>query len=188
MAQRRHHYEAAFEAYLRDRRIPYVAVDEARKALLPRAWEPTGSDRRVALKSFDFVLYGDSGNVLAEVKGRRAPPSGRLEHWVTLEDVVSLTEWERLFGPTFEATFVFVYEHAAQPRDALFEELFDHHGLWFALRAVSVREYAAAMRPRSAKWGTVDISHAVFDRINAPFTPKTIGKCGDRPPSMLTFE
>ena len=35
MAQRRHHYEAAFEGYLRQRRIPYVAVDEAKKSLLP---------------------------------------------------------------------------------------------------------------------------------------------------------
>lgn len=37
MAQRRHHYEQAFEAHLRAQRVPYVAVDEARKALLPEA-------------------------------------------------------------------------------------------------------------------------------------------------------
>lgn len=37
MAQRRHHYEQAFEAFLREERIPYVAVNEARKALLPGA-------------------------------------------------------------------------------------------------------------------------------------------------------
>lgn len=35
MAQRRHHYEQAFEAFLRDQRIPYVSVNEAKKALLP---------------------------------------------------------------------------------------------------------------------------------------------------------
>lgn len=35
MAQRRHHYEQAFEAYVRQERIPYVAVNEAKKALLP---------------------------------------------------------------------------------------------------------------------------------------------------------
>lgn len=29
------HYERAFEAYLRAHRIPYVAVDEARRALVP---------------------------------------------------------------------------------------------------------------------------------------------------------
>ena len=37
MAQRRFHYEQAFEHYLRANRIPYVAVDEAKKALMPTA-------------------------------------------------------------------------------------------------------------------------------------------------------
>ena len=36
MAHRRDHYDRAFEGFLRARRIPYVAVDEARKTLLPR--------------------------------------------------------------------------------------------------------------------------------------------------------
>ena len=31
MAKRDNHYEAAFEAYLRDRRLGYVAVDESRR-------------------------------------------------------------------------------------------------------------------------------------------------------------
>ena len=35
MAQRRFHYVQAFEHYLRANRIPYVAVDEAKKSLIP---------------------------------------------------------------------------------------------------------------------------------------------------------
>src|SRR5688572_22372104 len=35
MAQRRFHYEQAFEHFLRANRVPYVAVDEAKKALMP---------------------------------------------------------------------------------------------------------------------------------------------------------
>jgi len=34
MAKRSNHYEAAFEEYLRQRQIPYVAVDEKKRALL----------------------------------------------------------------------------------------------------------------------------------------------------------
>src|SRR6478752_6364042 len=101
MAQRRHHYEHAFEGYLRARRIPYVAVDEARKALLPEAHQlkliaPGGEagqpSRALALKSFDFVIYGQGSNVLVEIKGRRVARRagrlggsavGRLESWVT---------------------------------------------------------------------------------------------------------
>ena len=37
MADRTIHYEAAFEAFLRSRGIPYVAVDEAKKALFADA-------------------------------------------------------------------------------------------------------------------------------------------------------
>src|SRR5918999_457877 len=64
MADRSVHYEAAFEAYLRDRAIPYVAVDEAKKALFANA----------KLKSFDFVVYSKTGpNLLIDVKGRQFP-------------------------------------------------------------------------------------------------------------------
>lgn len=188
MAQRRHHYESAFEAYLRTRRIPYVAVDEARKALLPQV-NAAGSG---ALKSFDFVLYGQSGNLLAEVKGRRAPAftgrSRRLEHWVTRDDVESLLEWERLFGAMFEAAFIFIFLHEQQPPDALFEELFTHAGHWYALRVVSVRTYARAMHSRSQRWGTVDIEHAVFEQLSEPFTPSRLDRCGDSPPILLPHQ
>ena len=37
MADRMVHYEAAFEHYLRERGIPYVAVDEAKKAMFSNA-------------------------------------------------------------------------------------------------------------------------------------------------------
>ena len=32
MAKRDNHYEAAFEAYLRARQVPYVAVDETKRS------------------------------------------------------------------------------------------------------------------------------------------------------------
>lgn len=182
MAQRRHHYEAAFEAYVREQRIPYVAVDEAKKALLPRAAGCRGSS---ALKSFDFVLYGQGSNLLAEVKGRRVSSPGRLERWVTLDDVESLRAWESLFGPQFEACFIFMYLHEAQPADALFEELFDHEGRWYALRAVSVRRYQAAMRVRSERWRTVDLEPRAFERLSEPFSARSLGGCGDAPPALL---
>lgn len=188
MAQRRHHYELAFEQYLRDRRVPYVAVDEARKALLPE--DATlrvaidGSDQS-SLKSFDFVLYGRDSNLLVEIKGRRIarrPPrspapreprersllasSGRLETWVTEDDVESLSTWERLFGEGFRAAFVFIYWCDELPPAALFEEVFEFRGRWYALRAVPLAQYSAAMRPRSRRWRTVHVHTAEFDRIS----------------------
>lgn len=200
MAQRRHHYEQAFEQYLRAERVPYVAVDEAKKALMPEGSPLTvraaaDPGRESSLKSFDFVLYGasDSGrsgdgrasNLLVEVKGRRVASSARgapgalrsprLESWVTLEDVRSLRTWAGLFGPEFLAAFVFLYWCEDQPPDALFQEVFEHRGRWYAVRAVTVERYAAAMKTRSPRWGTVHVPGPVFERISQPLLPVIAG-------------
>ena len=200
MAQRRHHYERAFEGFLRARRIPYVAVDEARKSLIPSGTSSPNSPAGPALKSFDFVIYGnqpgssgvpglahsgpDGANLLIDIKGRRvgrrksnsaatsddALRIGRLESWVTLEDIHSLTEWEKLFGDGFQAAFVFVYACDAQPPDALFQEVFEHAGAWYALRVVTLAQYAKHMKVRSPRWGTVDIARRAFEHISQPLT------------------
>ena len=61
---RSNHYEAAFEAYLRARRLGYVAVDEAHRSTLDD--EP--------VKSLDFIVHGaDGSKLLVDVKGRRFP-------------------------------------------------------------------------------------------------------------------
>lgn len=186
--QRRHHYERAFEEYLRRGRIPYVAVDEARKALLPAgACLDAAEGQAGALKSFDFVVYGRNTNLLIDIKGRRiAPPRarasavdparvavrvGRLESWVTEDDIASLTRWQQLFGPGFEAAFVFIYWCDAQPPDALFQEVFEHKEVWYALRSVRLNEYVLAMKPRSPRWRTVHVPRAAFERISQPFAP-----------------
>jgi hypothetical protein len=185
MAQRRHHYEVAFEGYLREHRIPYISVDEARRAILPRI-APLRVAEGPALKAFDFVVYGSSENLLLEVKGRRLGPSwgpsrgpsrgsargrggSRMECWATREDVDSLGAWASLFGTGFGAALVFVYGCEAQPPDALFGEVFTHRDRFYALRCVSVEDYRRHMRVRSAKWGTVDLSPGDFRAMSRPF-------------------
>lgn len=191
MAQRRHHYERAFEEYLRSRRIPYVSVDEARKALVPpdQSQRAASAANSQSLKSFDFVIYGQDGNLLIDIKGRRVAPRGRMDHagtggarvtaaarsrlecWVTEDDIHSLTRWHALFGSDFTPAFVFVYWCVEQPPDALFQEIFEYRGRWYALRAVTLDAYRSAMKPRSLRWRTVDIPTAAFERISQPFAP-----------------
>jgi hypothetical protein len=187
--QRRHHYEQAFESYLRAHRVPYVAVDEARKALLPdharlTVREAHHEDARArALKSFDFVIYpragtgGDqgTGNLLIDVKGRkvsarsrRGDAAGRLETWVTEEDISSLAAWQTLFGAGFRSAFAFVYWCDAQPPDGLFQHVIEHRDRWYAVRGILLDDYAAAMRTRSVKWRTVHLAAADFDRLSRP--------------------
>src|SRR5476651_1248673 len=97
MADRNVHYEAAFEGFLREKKIPYVAVDEAKRALFANA----------KLKSFDFVVYSKNGpNLLVDVKGRQSRKSngrGGFETWTTEQDVADLIQWEEVFGQGYKA-------------------------------------------------------------------------------------
>lgn len=177
MAQRRFHYEQAFEHYLRANRVPYVAVDEAKKTLMPQTAEHPDES---SIKSFDFVVYTpeQQRNLLVDVKGRMFGSSAsassisnrRLESWVTRDDVSGLDRWQGLFGSNFQATFVFAYCLRQQPPDALFEELFSYGNRWYALREVSLSEYRRAMVTRSVRWGTVHVPREQFNRISRPFS------------------
>ncbi len=160
MADRKVHYEAAFEAFLRQRGIPYVPVDEAKKALFAGA----------KLKSFDFVVYNRSGpNLLADVKGRslrnRSARSG-FETWTTEQDVNDLMQWEQVFGDGFRAMLVFIYwiDPPLTPEPGMFE----HRERWYLLMGVDLSEYRQHMRRRSAKWETVSLPAADFRSLARP--------------------
>lgn len=128
------------------------------------------------LKSFDFVVSGPSGNLLVDVKGRKAvarggrsgAPDAGLDSWVTREDVESLSRWQTLFGPGFDAAFVFLFERGEQPPDGLFEDVFEHRGRWYIVRVITLARYAGAMRERSPKWRTVYVPRREFDRLSVP--------------------
>ena len=47
--KRHNHYEAAFEDYLRSEKIPYIAVNEQRRAIAAQG----------SLKNLDFILSPD---------------------------------------------------------------------------------------------------------------------------------
>lgn len=160
MADRSVHYEAAFEAYLRERGIPYVSVDEAKKALFANS----------KLKSFDFVVYSPSGpNLLVDVKGRQCSTnSGRrsLQTWATREDVDDLAQWEQVFGDGFRAVLTFIYhiDPPLAPEDGMF--LFRDR--WYWMFGVDLTEYRQKMRERSAKWKTVCLGAQDFRDVARP--------------------
>src|ERR1700754_1153878 len=133
MADRNVHYEAAFEAFLRDKGIPYVAVDEAKKALFANA----------KLKSFDFVVYSKNGpNLLIDVKGRQRKEGSSkrsFESWTTQRDVEDLLQWEQVFGEGFRAILAFIYwiEAPLTPENGMFE----HRERWYLLMGIDLSEY-----------------------------------------------
>ncbi|MFA9479821.1 HYExAFE family protein [Phycisphaerales bacterium AB-hyl4] len=168
MAQRRFHYDAAFEHYLRANGIPYVAVDEAKRAVAGKG-EIAGVPRK--LKSFDFVVYSEGdANLLIDVKGRKhSGRTGRaLQNWVTNDDVKCLDQWTGIFGEGFEAAFSFLFWCDVQPPDALFHEIFEFADRWYAVLAVRLSDYRQHMRRRSAKWDTVSLPAKAFTELAVP--------------------
>jgi hypothetical protein len=159
MADRSIHYEAAFEAFLRDRGIPCVAVDEAKKALFANA----------KLKSFDFVVYSKSGpNLLVDVKGRQVRNRGRsgFETWTTEQDVNDLMQWEQVFGEGYKAVLTFIYwiDAPLAPEPGMFE----HKGKWYWMMGIDLTEYRNHMRRRSVKWETVSLPAEDFRSLARP--------------------
>ena len=160
MADRTVHYEAAFEAFLRDRGIPYVAVDEAKKALFANA----------RLKSFDFVVYSKKGpNLLIDVKGRscrnRTVRAG-FETWATEQGVNDLMQWEQVFGEGFKAVLMFIYW--IEPPLNAGEGMFQHRDRWYMVMGIDLAEYRSRMRRRSAKWETVCLPAQEFRTLARP--------------------
>lgn len=175
MSGTRQHYERAFEGYLRRYGIPYVLVDDAKRAVLPEGAraaliDGVGHERR--LKSFDAVVYGERHHLLVEVKGRRVDlrrgGPGRRESWATMDDVRSLSVWEGLFGEGFGAVLVFMYWLDGPAVLSGESGLHRFEGRVYACRAVRLGDYTREMKVRSPRWGTVDLPSEAFDRIAGP--------------------
>jgi hypothetical protein len=164
MANRQVHYEAAFEDFLRSRGVPYVAVDEAKKALFADA----------SLKSFDFVVYSAAGqNLLVDVKGRRFPYVTRgqkryWENWVERADLHDLARWQDVFGRDFQATLVFAY-HLGDPVEARkFADVHLFRQAFYSFISVPAALYARHARLRSPAWQTLSLPLGLFRELAAP--------------------
>lgn len=164
MAKRGNHYEAAFEALLRAEGVPYVAVDEARRAVM--------ADGR-SLKSLDF-LVAPRGDItwLVDVKGRRFPSGDEhlqyWKNWSTQDDLRSLAEWELLFGPGFRGLFVFAF-HIVGPRLPVDEEfLTSFRGQRYAFLGITLADYRQACYVLSPQWQTVAVPVRRFRALSRP--------------------
>jgi hypothetical protein len=164
MANRENPYEAAFEAYLRSRRIPYVAVDESKRSLFGDG----------SLKSLDFIVSpADGASWLVDVKGRRFPTaSGEgqqyWKNWSTRDDLQSLAAWQRLFGGGFQSLLVFAYDVLGDRAPLPAEQLFACRGSLYGFLAVRLEDYAFHARPISLAWDTVAMPTACFRQAAVP--------------------
>jgi hypothetical protein len=190
--KRSNHYDVAFDAYLRRAGVPFVVVDEARRARL----------NQVSLKSLDFIVTapanGSAGNrnLLVDVKGRQFPSgsscgasrgtgeskrSGHLwENWATKDDLDSMLRWQEVFGDGFRAMLVFAYDlinvrpdgdrtvlpesHDAVRRGGIFP----FRDRVYSFFGVWADEYKTAMHARSQSWETVSVPSREYRDLRIP--------------------
>lgn len=163
---RSNHYETAFEAYLRDRRLGYVAVDEAKRSSIDD--EP--------IKSIDFIVHGHGSKLLVDIKGRKFPggtaekPRRTWQNWVEQEDIDGLERWATQFGSDYLGLIVFAYQ--LQPAFELrpgTPDLWVWNGQRYLMRAIAVQDYRKHMRVRSPRWRTVHLPTIHFRELVRPF-------------------
>jgi len=161
MANRTNHYEAAFEAWLRWLRLPYVAVDEAHRSAAPL---PSRNDR--TLKSLDFIVSPPSstGSWLVDIKGRQFPTAGRQywRNWSTADELQSLASWETLFANHSTGLLVFAYNVVGDQGPLPPEELFVYRQRLYGFVAIRLDHYASFAKPLSTRWRTVSMPTAQF--------------------------
>jgi hypothetical protein len=165
---RSNHYEAAFEAYLRERQVGFLAVDEAKRSILGGA----------AVKSLDFVVVGpDPARLVIDVKGRRFPggteekPREVWQSWSTEDDVAGLRAWAERFGPDYRGILAFAYEIAPHYRVAeQTPDAFFFRGRTYLMRGIDALAYAATMAPRSRRWGPGHLPAPAFRALCRPFS------------------
>ena len=167
MAKRDNHYEAAFEAWLRWLRVPYVAVDEAHRAALPQAALPERT-----IKSLDFIVSPSScsGAWLVDVKGRQFPTAGRQfwRNWSTADELESLASWEVLFEKASTGLLVFAYNVVGELAPLPSEELFVYREKLYGFVGIRLDHYASFARTLSPRWGTVTVPVSRFRALARP--------------------
>lgn len=162
LAKRNNHYETAFGAFLRYRRIPYVAVDETRRSL-------TGER---SLKNIDYIVSPrqQERSWLVDIKGRRfsTGKSQYWRNWCTAEELASLAGWEALFGERFTALLVFAYEVVGDLAPLPAEQLFEHSGTIYGFVGVRLDHYVSWSRQLSQRWQTVTVPVPKFRALARP--------------------
>jgi hypothetical protein len=163
MAQRHNHYELAFEAYLRELRVAYVAVDEHRRSLIAGG----------SLKNLDYIVSPSASvSLLIDIKGRQFP-SGRKQkqywrNWSTWDDLVSMASWQEKLGAGSLALLVFAYEVTGSRSPVEPARLYPFRDRVYAFLAVRTADYIQFSRQLSAKWQTVAMPAATFRQAAFP--------------------
>ncbi len=158
-----HHYERAFESWLRQRRVPYVAIEQVRRS----------ADKDGPIKSFDFLVHSGRRHWVVDVKGKRFPAASGTretwwENWIHLADIEGLFAWEQHFGAGYEALLVYAYWLQIPAGGPAVPATLSFDGRDYLLVAVPVRKFAEHCRRRSTRWKAVHVPEKTFTKLIRP--------------------
>lgn len=178
------HYETAFEAFLRDRHVPFLGVEERLRNRF---------DDGSTLKSLDFIVSppGDR-SWLVDVKGRKFPGGsgqsrgGYWKHWSTRDDLIGLRHWERLFGRRFSGLFIFAYLICGNRSPLPPDRLFEFKNRTYGFVGISVDDYLSEARLLSPRWRTYALPVRRFRALARPAEDFFISPNLPRNPSPQT--
>ncbi len=144
MVKRNVHQEVAFEHYIRDKDVSYLAIDEAKR--------PMGID-----KNFDFLVFTKTKVLAVDVKGKQIPYKGRggylWETWIHSKDLTGLRQWEDMFKSLLncpvESLLVFVYLINDKSFMKDFQTTYQYHGMTYGLTAITIRDFEKNKKVRS---------------------------------------
>jgi hypothetical protein len=164
MTKRSNHYEHAFETYLRDHRVAYVAVNEQRRSLVAHG----------SLKSLDFIVSPfDTVSLLIDIKGRRFPSGERSKqywrNWSTWDDLQSMAQWQDKLGVGSCSLLVFSFDVVGTKSPIAANQLYHFREHRYAFLAIRVADYIQFCRPLSPKWQTVAMPNRLFREAAFPF-------------------
>ena len=165
MANRRNHYEAAFESYLRSRSIPYIPSLETHRCCLSNG---------ETLKNFDFIVSQPGHpSLLVDIKGRLFP--GGQNHksywkqWTTQDDLTGLKLWESILGPEFQGYFVFAYLVTGNRSPVPPSQLFRFRKRDYAFIGIKLDDYLKEARMISPRWQTLSVPAPKFKILAKSF-------------------
>jgi hypothetical protein len=157
------HYERAFEAWLRQRRVPYVPVQQVGRA----------ADREGPLKNFDYLVHAGPRHYIVDVKGKHFPQTSRgrdtwWENWIHYADLEGLFAWESHFGEGYTALLVYCYWLQLPPGDESARKTLTTGGRDYLLVAIPARTFAENCRRRSTRWQAVHVPMREFTSLVRP--------------------
>jgi hypothetical protein len=143
LVKRNVHQEVAFEHYIRDKDLSYLAIDEAKR--------PMGID-----KNFDFLVFTKTKVLAVDVKGKQIPYLGKggflWETWIHSKDVTGLRQWEEMFKTLLkcpvESLLVFVYLINDQAYLKEFQTTYKYHGNIYGIAAISITDFEKEKKAR----------------------------------------